>query len=138
MERFLKAQEKQYTQALSEIRNGRKYSHWIWHIFPQLAELGRSSTAKYYGIKDLDEARKYISHPLLRERLTEMSQALLENDDTAVEILGYTDAMKVKSCMTLFHEADPSIEIFVKVIDKFYGGQYDRLTLDIIKRGQQL
>lgn len=138
MERFLKAQEKQYTQALSEIHNGRKYSHWIWYIFPQLAELGRSSTAKYYGIKDLYEARKYISHPLLRERLTEISQALLENDDTAVEILGYTDAMKVKSCMTLFHEADPSIEVFSRVINKFYGGQYDKLTFDIIKRGQQL
>jgi len=133
MERFLKAQEKQYTQALSEIRNGRKYSHWIWYIFPQLAELGRSSTAKYYGIRNLDEAKEYISDSVLRARLIEISEALLNINDTAVNILGYTDAMKVKSCMTLFHEADPSIEVFSRVIDKFYDGKYDRLTLDIIK-----
>lgn len=135
MERFLKAQEKQYTQALSEIRNGCKQSHWIWYIFPQLAELGRSSTAKYYGIKDRGEAMDYLSNPVLRARLVEISEALLDNDCPAVEILGHTDAMKVRSCMTLFHIADPSIEVFSKVIDKFYGGQYDKLTLDIIKRG---
>ncbi|MDE6848886.1 MAG: DUF1810 domain-containing protein [Ruminococcus sp.] len=135
MERFLKAQEVHYTQALSEIKNGRKSSHWIWYIFPQLAELGRSSTAKYYGIKDFEEAREYISHPLLCERLVEISEALLDNDCSAVEILGHTDAMKVRSCMTLFHIADPLAEVFVKVIDKFYGGQYDEFTLDIIKEG---
>lgn len=138
MERFLKAQEKQYIQALAEIKNGRKSSHWIWYIFPQLEELGRSSTAKYYGIKNIDEAKEYISHPLLRERLIEISEALIDNDRPAVDILGHTDAMKVRSCMTLFHIADPSAEVFVKVIDKFYGGQYDKFTLDIIKRGQQL
>lgn len=138
MERFLKAQEKQYIQALAEIKNGRKSSHWIWYIFPQLEELGRSSTAKYYGIKNVDEAKEYISHPLLRERLIEISEALIDNDRPAVDILGHTDAMKVRSCMTLFHIADPSEEVFVRVIDKFYGGQYDKLTLDIIKRGQQL
>ncbi len=135
MERFLKAQETQYTKALDEIRNGRKNSHWIWYIFPQLAELGRSSTAKYYGIKNVEEAEEYISHPLLRKRLIEISEALLDNECSAVEILGHTDAMKVRSCMTLFHIADPSTEVFSKVIDKFYGGQYDEFTLDIIKRG---
>lgn len=135
MERFLKAQETQYIQALAEIKTGRKSSHWIWYIFPQLEELGRSSTAKYYGIKNVDEAREYISHPLLRKRLIEISEALLDNDCPAVEILGHTDTMKVRSCMTLFHIADPSAEVFIKVIDKFYGGQYDEFTLDIIKRG---
>lgn len=138
MERFLKAQETEYTQALSEICNGRKYSHWIWYIFPQLAELGRSSTAKYYGIKDIEEAREYLANPVLRERLIEISEALLSIDDTAINILGYIDAIKVKSCMTLFHEADPSIEVFGRVIDKFYDGHYDTLTLDIIKRGERL
>ncbi|MBO5104540.1 MAG: DUF1810 domain-containing protein [Ruminococcus sp.] len=133
MERFLKAQETQYINALAEIKNGRKTSHWIWYVFPQLEQLGRSSTAKYYGIKNIDEAKEYISHPLLRERLVEISEALLDNDCSAVKILGYTDAMKVRSCMTLFHCADPSIEVFGRVIDKFYGGQYDKLTLDIIK-----
>lgn len=133
MERFLKAQETQYINALAEIKNGKKTSHWIWYIFPQLEQLGRSSTAKYYGIKNIDEAKEYISTPLLRERLIEISEALLDNDCSAVKILGYTDAMKVRSCMTLFHCADPSIEVFGRVIDKFYGGQYDKLTLDIIK-----
>lgn len=135
MERFLKAQEKQYNQALSEIRNGCKQSHWIWYISPQLAELGRSSTAKYYGIKDLSEAMDYLSNLVLRARLVEISEALLDNDCSAVEIRGHIDAMKVKSCMMLFHIADPLTEVFGKVIDKFYGGQYDKLTLDIIKRG---
>ncbi len=138
MERFLKAQEKCYSQALSEIKNGRKLSHWIWYIFPQIAGLGISYNATYYAIKDLYEAKEYISTPVLRERLVEISEALLANDDTAVEILGYIDAIKVKSCMTLFHEADPSIEVFSRVIDKFYDGQYDKLTLDIIKRDKQL
>lgn len=132
MERFLKAQENSYSTALHEIKNGRKHSHWIWYIFPQLAEIGRSDTAKYYGIKDLEEAREYISNPVLRDRLVEISEALLSVDDTAVNILGSTDAMKVRSCMTLFHVADPSIEVFVRVIDKFYGGHYDKFTLDIL------
>lgn len=135
MERFLKAQKSSYPIALNEIKNGKKCSHWIWYIFPQLAELGRSSTAKYYGIKDINEAKQYLKNDILRERLIEISETLLSINDTAVNILGYIDAMKVKSCMTLFHEVDPSIEIFTKVIDKFYGGKYDNMTLDIIKKG---
>lgn len=132
MERFLKAQQNSYSQALKEIRNGRKYSHWIWYVFPQLAELGRSQTAKYYGIKGIDEAKQYLENDTLRERLIEISEALLSVDDTAVNILGSIDAMKVKSCMTLFHEADPSTEIFKKVIDKFYDGKFDNRTLEIL------
>lgn len=132
MERFLKAQENSYPVALKEIKNGRKLSHWIWYIFPQLAELGISSTAKYYGIKDINEAKQYLENPVLRERLIEISTELLKNDNTSVSILGYVDSMKVKSCMTLFHEADPSIEVFSKVIEKFYNGKYDDMTLDIL------
>lgn len=138
MERFLKAQEKHYTQALAEIKNGRKTSHWIWYIFPQLKHIGHSSTAKYYGINDLDEAMDYISNPVLRARLVEISEALLDNGCSAVEILGHTDAMKVRSCMTLFHIADPSIEVFSKIIDRFYDGKYDRLTLDIVGKHDNL
>lgn len=138
MERFLEAQENTYQMALQEIRKGRKQSHWIWYIFPQIEGLGRSSTAKYYSIKDLAEAREYLAHPILRERLIEISEALLENDDSAFNILGYIDAMKVRSCMTLFHETDPSTEVFSKVIDKFYDGRYDGRTLDIISKGGQL
>lgn len=138
MERFLKAQKSSYPIALNEIKNGKKCSHWIWYIFPQLAELGRSSTSKYYGIKDIDEAKQYLENNTLRERLIEISEALLSVDDTAVNILGSIDAMKVKSCMTLFHVADPSIEVFVKVIDKFYDRKYDNMTLDIIKKSRLL
>lgn len=134
MERFLNAQQYNYAQALQEIRNGRKYSHWIWYIFPQLAELGRSQTAVYYGIKDIDEAKRYLENDTLRKRLLEISEALLSVDDTAVNILGSIDAKKVKSCMTLFHEADPSVEIFTKVIDKFYDGKFDNRTLEILGR----
>ncbi|MDE5861686.1 MAG: DUF1810 domain-containing protein [Ruminococcus sp.] len=137
MEKFLKAQENSYNIALNEIKNGRKKSHWIWYIFPQLAELGHSPTAKHYGIKDIHEAKQYLENDILRSRLIEISEALFQIDDTAINIFGYTDAMKVRSCMTLFHMADPSEEIFINVIDKFYGGKYDNMTLDIIKRGER-
>ncbi|MDE6034953.1 MAG: DUF1810 domain-containing protein [Ruminococcus sp.] len=134
MERFLKAQEHSYHIALNEIKNGRKMSHWIWYIFPQLAELGRSQTAKYYGIKDITEAKQYLENNTLRSRLTEISETLFSLNDTAINIFGYTDAMKVRSSMTLFHIVDPSIDIFVKVIDKFYGGKYDNMTLRILDK----
>ena len=138
MNRFLTAQKSSYPIALNEIKNGKKCSHWIWYIFPQLAELGRSSTAKYYGIKDIDEAKQYLENDILRERLIEISEALLSVNDTAVNILGHIDALKVKSCMTLFHMASPENKVFSRVIDKFYGGKYDNMTLDIIKKGKQL
>ncbi|MCM1314355.1 MAG: DUF1810 domain-containing protein [Prevotella sp.] len=137
MERFLIAQESSYPIALDEIKNGKKRSHWIWYIFPQLAELGRSSMAKYYGIKDIDEARKYLENDILRERLVEISNALLLVDDTAVNILGHIDALKVKSCMTLFHMASPENKVFSRVIDKFYGGKYDNITIDIINKREK-
>ena len=138
MERFLKAQENSYNIALNEIKNGRKKSHWIWYIFPQLSGLGRSSTAEYYGIKDIDEAKKYLENELLWSRLIEISETMFSLNDTAVNIFGYTDSMKVRSCMTLFHMADPSEEIFGKIIDKFYDGNHDNMTLDIIKKGNNL
>lgn len=138
MNRFLTAQKSSYPIALNEIKNGKKRSHWIWYIFPQLAELGRSSTAKYYGIKDIDEAKQYLENDILRDRLIEISEALLSVNDTAVNILGHIDALKVKSCMTLFHIASPKNEVFSKVIDKFYGGKYDNMTIDIIKRDERL
>ncbi|MDE6427308.1 MAG: DUF1810 domain-containing protein [Ruminococcus sp.] len=137
MEKFLKAQESAYPIALDEIKNGKKRSHWIWYIFPQLAELGRSSMAKYYGIKDIDEARKYLENDILRVRLIEISEALLSVDDTAVNILGHIDTLKVKSCMTLFHMASPENKVFSRVIDKFYGGKYDNITIDIINKREK-
>lgn len=123
-----------YDQALGEIRRGRKVSHWIWYIFPQLKGLGRSGMADHYGIRDLEEAKQYLDNDVLRERLVEISEALLEQDGRIEGIVGYVDAMKVRSCMTLFREADPEIEVFGKVLDKFYGGKPDEKTLQMIQR----
>ena len=136
LDRFIKAQNDKcegYDSALSEIRQGRKQGHWIWYIFPQLKNLGRSSTAQFYGIDGIAEARAYLDEPVLRERLIEISQALLEIDETnPVKVLGHTDAMKVKSSMTLFLAADPKIDVFNQVLNKFYEGKLDALTTDII------
>ena len=133
IERFLKAQEHDYNVALSEIKNGRKESHWIWYIFPQLKGLGYSENAEYYGIDGIPEAKAYLQNDILRERLIEISSALLElpNEDP-IEIFGYTDAKKVMSCMTLFSEADPFEEVFQEVLDKFYLGVRDNFTLSMI------
>lgn len=123
-----------YEQALGEIRRGRKVSHWIWYIFPQIRGLGRSSTAQYYALESLEEAKQYLEDLLLRERLIEISEALLEQEGNIEGIVGYVDAMKVRSCMTLFSQADPEIEVFGKVLDKFYGGKPDQKTLQIIQK----
>ena len=136
LDRFINAQNDKcegYDSALSEMRQGRKRGHWIWYVFPQLKNLGRSPTAQIYGIDDIDEARAYLDEPVLRERLIKISQALLKIDETnPVKVLGHTDAMKVKSSMTLFLTADPKIEVFRNVLDKFYEGKLDALTTDII------
>ena len=134
LERFLKAQESMYEIALTEIKKGHKFSHWIWYIFQQLKILGRSKTAVYYGIENLDEAKEYLEDEILRARLLEISQALLElatNDPVAV--MGHIDSVKLRSCMTLFHLADPTCEIFKKVLDKYFSGQLDELTVELCK-----
>ena len=123
-----------YEQALGEIRRGRKVSHWIWYIFPQIRGLGHSSTAQYYALESLEEAKQYLEDLLLRERLIEISEALLEQEGNIEGIVGYVDAMKVRSCMTLFSQAGPEIEVFGKVLDKFYGGKPDQKTLQIIQK----
>ena len=133
LERFLTAQERDYATALREIRGGRKRSHWIWYIFPQLKDLGHSETAKYYGIKDLDEAKTYLSEPTLRARLIEISEALLSlrmNDPETV--MGYPDDLKLRSSMTLFAAADPEEPVFGQVLEKFFHGRPDQRTLDLI------
>jgi len=137
LNRFLDAQNASYDgyeQALEEIRRGRKVSHWIWYIFPQLKDLGHSGMSGYYGIESLEEAKQYLQNQLLRDRLIEISEVLLEQEGKIEGIVGYIDAMKVRSCMTLFHEADSSIKVFSKVLNKFYGGQPDQKTLQIIQR----
>ena len=132
LERFKKAQEKDYSRALEEIRNGYKESHWMWYIFPQIAGLGMSYTAQLYSIADIDEARRYIEHPVLGERLIEISRALLtlESSDAGA-VMGYPDDLKLRSCMTLFAQVsdDP---VFKAVLDKFYGGRADTRTLELL------
>ena len=117
MKKFLDAQEDDYEIALNEIKNGYKRSHWIWYIFPQIDGLGHSSTAKYYSIKDLEEAKEYLNNEILRSRLIEISNELLKLNDSIDNIMGYPDNLKLCSCMTLFYEADPSIDVFKKVIE---------------------
>ena len=134
LDRFIKAQEKSYKVALKEIKNGHKETHWIWYIFPELKGLGKSDTALYYGIIDLEEARRYLENDYLRSNLIEISEALLNLDNNIIDILGYPDDLKVKSCMTLFYYANPNIKIFKKVLDKFYNGEFDNNTIEIIKK----
>lgn len=130
LERFLTAHKFNYENALREITYGRKRTHWIWFIFPQLAVLGRSANAKYYGISGYGEAKAYLEHPILGGRLREITMALLQHrGESAVDILGDIDATKVRSCMTLFDAVSPD-DIFQEVLDVFYGGSSDKQTLD--------
>ncbi len=132
--RFIKAQAGVYETALAEMKNGRKKSHWIWYIFPQLADLGYSETAKYYGIKDMAEAKAYLANETLRQRLVEISNALLSlptND--ALGVMGSPDHLKLRSSMTLFALADPECEVFRKVLDKYYEGRMDDKTVALLK-----
>ena len=134
LERFIKAQKQDYERALKEIKNGKKLTHWIWYIFPQIKGLGYSEISKYYGINDLEEAKAYLQNEYLRNNLLEITTALLNLDsNNPTEILGYPDDLKVKSCMTLFNYADQSILIFKKIIDKYYNGEFDNKTIALIK-----
>lgn len=132
LSRFLKAQEQDYEQALREIRSGRKRSHWMWYIFPQIQGLGFSPTAQYYAIRDLQEARDYLAHPVLGARLKEISSALLDlNGLSASEIFGYPDDLKLRSSMTLFRMADWNEPVFLEVLEKYYNGKPDARTVEL-------
>ena len=132
LSRFLKAQEQDYEQALREIRSGRKRSHWMWYIFPQIQGLGFSPTAQYYAIRDLQEARDYLTHPVLGARLKEISSALLDlNGLSASEIFGYPDDLKLRSSMTLFRMADLNEPVFLEVLEKYYDGKPDARTVEL-------
>ena len=132
LSRFLKAQEQDYEQALREIRSGRKRSHWMWYIFPQIQGLGFSPTAQYYAIRDLQEARDYLAHPVLGARLKEISSALLDlNGLSASEIFGYPDDLKLRSSMTLFRMADLNEPVFLEVLEKYYDGKPDARTVEL-------
>ncbi len=119
--------------ALDEIRGGRKDSHWIWFIFPQMKGLGMSYYSEYYGIGSAEEAKAYLAHPVLGSRLREITQALLELpvDLTAREVLGGIDAMKVRSCMTLFYMVSKE-KLFIDVLNRFYEGRLDGRTVNMM------
>ncbi|MCW2776663.1 MAG: uncharacterized protein JWN17_388 [Frankiales bacterium] len=133
LQRFVDAQDADGTweRALRELSAGRKQSHWMWFVLPQVAGLGRSETAQRYALADLDEARAYLAHPVLGPRLREAAAVLdvLPTDD-AVEVLGSTDAQKLRSCMTLFARADPDEPLFRGVLAKYYAGEPDPATLE--------
>jgi len=131
LERFLEAQEGVYAGALAELRAGHKTSHWMWFVFPQIAGLGSSPTARSYAIRDMGEARAYLAHPLLGARLAEAAQAVLgwAGQRSAEAMLGGIDALKLRSSMTLF-EAAGGPAVCGQVLDAFYGGARDPATLD--------
>jgi uncharacterized protein (DUF1810 family) len=134
LERFITAQENQYSRALSEIKNGRKESHWMWFIFPQLDGLGLSSMTVKYSIKSREEAIAYLHHGVLGTRLREITTALLEiKGKSAREIMGSPDDTKLKSCMTLFSLVSDENSIFQTVLDRYFGGKADERTINLLR-----
>ena len=132
LERFVDAQERMYEIALAEVKSGKKLSHWIWYICPQLKGLGMSGNSHYYGIDNIEEARAYLNHPILGKRLREITSAFLDSvGKKAQDVFGYLDAMKVRSCMTLFNEVSDD-DLFRKVLDRYYSGLADEKTLAIL------
>ncbi len=131
--RYVQAQKCYYESALTEIRNGKREGHWIWYIFPQLKGLGYSSTAREYGIDGRTEAQEYISDQQLHERLVEVSKALLDcGKDDITDIVGYPDENNVRACMTLFREVCPEEAVFGEVLDKFFNGEPDQKTMELL------
>ena len=135
LQRFVTAQAGVHDQALDELRRGRKQSHWMWFVFPQIAGLGSSPTALFYAVRSLDEARAYLAHPVLGPRLREAAAAVnaVENR-SAHEIFGSPDDLKFRSSMTLFHEAAPDEPLFRAALDKYSGGAPDVRTLELLRR----
>jgi len=131
--RFVLAQQNTYDHAVSEIRCGHKETHWMWFIFPQFAGLGFSYQSQLYAIKSLGEARAYLQHPILGPRLVEITKACLEvKGKTAHEIFGTPDDLKLRSSMTLFAEISPADSVFHRVLDRYFNGEFDPRTLDLI------
>ena len=138
LDRFIKAQENTYSIALNEIKNGRKKSHWMWYIFPQIKGLGMSETSRYYGIDGVLEAKAYLDNEILGNRLREITGELLKLDENnPFDIFGTIDTMKLKSCMTLFDYVSDE-NIFMDVLDKFYNGEVDEKTIWLCEKGKSL
>ena len=136
LERFVQAQDDVYAQALAELRRGRKTSHWMWFVFPQLAGLGSSSMAHRYAIAGLEEARAYLAHPLLGARLHECAKAAVGSGGrSSSQVFGFPDDLKFRSSMTLFEQADPGADVFAAALDSLCGGARDEQTLRLLDGG---
>ena len=134
LERFIEAHEEAYPKVLTELKQGTKQTHWMWFIFPQIRGLGRSSTAQFYGLDNKAEARAYLEHPVLGERLRTCTRAILRHAQTlkAADILGEIDACKLRSCMTLFSQVAPEEELWSNALRAFFLGRADPLTLNLL------
>lgn len=135
LQRFTEAQKQDFDLAFEEIRKGRKRSHWMWYIFPQIRGLGFSSMSAYYGIQSLEEARDFLKDPYLGGNLRRICQVLLKLDtDDPRQVFGSPDDLKLRSSMTLFQEAEGKGGVFTKVLEKYYGGSPDQKTLKILRK----
>ena len=133
LQRFIDAQNPVYADVCSELKAGRKTSHWMWFIFPQIQGLGHSYMARRFAISSLEEAKAYLHHPVLRDRLLECTESVNHVQGRSIQqILGYPDDLKFRSSMTLFAQADPSITIFSDALSKYFSGEGDRATLDLL------
>ena len=133
--RFIIAQEMVYSRVLFELRNGRKRTHWMWFIFPQIGGLGNSSTTKRYAIKSIEEAQEYLNHPLLGKRLKECAETVLAVEGRSIsEIFGYPDDLKLKSSTTLFENVADSDPIYASMLNKYFNGERDIRTLNLLEK----
>ena len=134
MARFLEAQADDYEPALAEVRSGRKRSHWMWYVFPQLDGLGSSSMSRRYSIKSVAEAKAYLDHPVLGPRLVQCAEAALGVEGrSALDIFGSPDDMKLRSCATLFARVSPEGSVFHRLIEKYFNGEHDNNTLHLLR-----
>ena len=135
LQRFITAQEGVYDQVLTELRNGRKQTHWMWYIFPQIAGLGFSTTSKFYAIQSIDEAQAYLQHSKLGQGLIECTRTVLAIEGRpAHDIFGSPDDVKFRSCMTLFEFIAGADSVFAQALDKFYAGERDNRTLQLLQK----
>ncbi|MDP1667006.1 MAG: DUF1810 domain-containing protein [Methylobacter sp.] len=135
LSRFTSAQESIYDSVLAELKSRRKRTHWMWYIFPQIDGLGHSSTSKHYAIKNLEEARQYLNHPVLGKRLLECAEAVFSVEGRSIsEIFGYPDNLKLKSSMTLFACVADPYSVFPRILDKYFNGERDALTLQLLEQ----
>ena len=133
LERFVDAQTPEFEAVVSELRQGRKTSHWMWFVFPQLKGLGSSSMSNHFGISSLEEAKAYLGHPVLGSRLVECTELVNRVEDRSIqEIFGGIDSLKFQSSMTLFAKAGPNIRVFKDALDKYFEGKADQWTINRI------